>query len=316
MKEKLISIIIPVFNEEKNVPLVLREVLKVEQKLIGKYFFEVIFVNDGSCDKSAIICQRLSEKYSRVKYLEFSRNFGKELATTAGLSFCLGDAAVMLDADLQHPPKTIPNFLKKWEEGFLVVVGVRKNGNGKGFWGNLISKIFYFIMNLIGETNLMPSSSDFRLIDRRVIDEFKRFSEHGRITRGLIDWLGFEKAFVEFNVDKRKFGEPSYSKIKLLHLAMSSFVSHSLFPLKLAGYLGSIITLLSGTMGLFIFFEKYVFADAWNLNFSGSAILAVIILFLVGVILSCLGLVALYIGNIYQEVLARPLFVISRKKNF
>lgn len=316
MNKKKISIIIPVFNEEKNIPLVYREVLKVEKKINDRYIFEIILIDDGSRDRSAVVCRQLADNDSRVKYLQFSRNFGKELATTAGLSYCSGEAAIMLDADLQHPPATIPKFLKKWEEGFDMVVGIRKNGNGKGFWGNFVSKVFYFLMNLIGETDLMPSSTDFRLIDRRVVDEFKRFSEHGRITRGLIDWLGFEKAFVEFNVSKRKFGQPSYSKMRLLRLAMSSFVSHSLFPLKFAGYLGLLIMFTSGSLGLFIFFEKYVFGDAWQMNFSGPAILAVIVLFLVGVILSCLGLVALYIGNIYQEVLARPLFVISRKKNF
>jgi polyisoprenyl-phosphate glycosyltransferase len=310
---KKISIIVPVYNEEKNVPLVYNELTKLF-KTLPDYELELVFVNDGSADGSQENILKLANADSRVKFLEFSRNFGKELATSAGLNASTGDAAMMIDADLQHPIHLIPQFIEKWEEGNDVVIGVRRERKGEGFikvWG---SKIFNLLIERLSDTEMMHNATDFRLMDRMVVNEFKKFSEKNRITRGLVDWLGFKKEVVYFDTDARKFGEARYGFFKLLRLALNTFVTHSLFPLKLAGYLGIIIMSLSGPLGLFIFLEKYVFHDPWDLNFTGSATLAVILLFLVGIILSCLGLIALYIGNIHMEVNNRPMYVIRRKK--
>ncbi len=157
---------------------------------------------------------------------------------------------------------------------------------------------------------MIRNSTDFRLIDRKIINEFNKFSEHNRITRGLLDWLGFRTDFVYFEANERANGQASYNFVKLFKLSTSTFVTHSLFPLRFAGYLGILIIMLSGPLGLFIFLDKYIWHDPFNFYFSGTATLAVIILFLVGIILACLGLIALYIGNIQSEVMGRPMYVV------
>ena len=313
MNKKLISIIAPVYNEEKNIRLVFNEIKKVFNNL-ANYDFEIVLINDGSTDKSQKIIEGLAKKETRVKYLEFSRNFGKEMATTAGLKSVRGDVAILIDADLQHPIELIPEFIAKWEEGADTVIGVREKNSREGLIKKLGSFLFYKIMSLIGQTKIIPRATDFRLINRQMINEFNKFTEHSRITRGLLDWLGFKKDFVYFKAKERINGRASYSAFKLLKLSISAFISHSLFPLKLAGYIGITIIFTSGPLGLFIFIEKYILYDPYGLNFSGSAILAVIILFLVGIILTSLGLIALYIANIQGEVMQRPMYVIRSKK--
>jgi dolichol-phosphate mannosyltransferase len=250
-----------------------------------------------------------------VCYIGFSRNFGKEAATSAGLHFATGDAAIVIDADLQHPTVLIPKFIEAWEKGAEVVIGLRTKNESQSFMKSIGSFFYYKIINFISQTPIVKGATDFRLVDRRVIDEFNKFSEHERITRGLIDWLGFRRQFVEFEADKRAHGAASYSYLKLIKLAISSSIAHSLIPLKLAGYLGIFIFITTGIGGLAIFIQRYIFADALGWHISGTAQLAVLIIFFIGIVLSCLGLIALYIGNIYSEVLGRPLYVIRTKVN-
>lgn len=313
--KKLISTVIPVYNEEKNIPLVYTELLKTFNGLKEKYDYELIFVDDGSEDKSPEILESLTEQNNKVKYIQFSRNFGKEIAVSAGLQNASGSAVILIDADLQHPPEFIPEFLQKWENGADIVVGMRKNYRQTSHFRKFCSYIFYKVQNGISDIKILPNETDYRLLARKVVDEFNKFTEKGRIVRGLIDWLGFQKDYVYFSVPKRKFDKVGYSFLKLARLALVTLVSHSLLPLKLAGYLGIIITLFSGGLGLFIFIEKYLLGDPWALSFSGIATLAVLILFLVGIILCCLGFMALYIANIQNEVTNRPLYVIKKKKN-
>lgn len=310
---KTISIIVPIYNEEKNIPLLYEELQKVFLS-ISNYQFEIIFVNDGSRDGSMKEIEAIATADQRVKFVDFSRNFGKEIATTAGINQCIGDACIMIDADLQHPPAMISKFIQEWENGFEVVVGVRAKNNKESWFKNFGAYFYYKIINSISETSIVPNATDFRLLDRIVIDEFNKFSERNRMTRGLIAWLGFNRKFVKFDSPKRAHGQATYSTMKLIKLAMSSFVSLSLFPLKFAGYLGLIITFLSGILGLFILIENYILGDPWSLNFSGPAILAVINIFLIGIVLTCLGLIALYVGNIHNEVINRPMYVVRKKK--
>jgi polyisoprenyl-phosphate glycosyltransferase len=313
MPPKMISLVIPVYNEEKNIPLLYEGLKKVWQGIL--YNQEMIYVDDGSSDDSSLILRRLSALDSAVKVVEFSRNFGKEIATTAGINHCQGNACILIDADLQHPLAMIPEFLRRWEKGAEIVVGVRLSNKSCGLMKSFCSRLFYKIMAGISEVELMPNSTDFRLLDRKVINEFNRFTEKNRITRGLIDWLGFKKDYLYFDAGARANGEAGYSFLKLVRLAINSVVSLSLFPLKLAGYLGIFITITSGLLGLFILVEKYLLNDPWKMYFSGSAILAVVILFLVGIILICLGLTALYIANIHGEVVNRPLYAVRNKIN-
>ncbi len=312
-RKKLISIIIPLCNEAVNLPLIYAAITSVIDPL--PYEFELIFVDDGSRDESQNILKSLSKADKRIQVIELVRNFGKEVATTAGLNHCHGEAAIMIDADLQHPADRIPDFLHKWEEGAEVVVGVRKTSL---LYGTLLrriaSRIFYRTMHYISDTAIVPNSTDFRLVDRIVIEEFNRFTERNRLTRGLIDWLGFRHEYVYFDVAKRQHGKAAYGNLKLIQLAVRSFVSMSLLPLKLTGYLGAIITILAAPLGLFIFIEKYILGDPWHMAITGSAILAVILVFLVGIILMALGMIALYIATIHGEVVNRPLYVVRRPR--
>ncbi len=311
--QKTISIIVPVFNEEKNVPLIAHEITRVFNTL-PSYTYELIFVNDGSSDNSLSAINALAETDAKIKLIDFSRNFGKESATSAGLHASTGDAVMIIDADLQHPPELIPQFIKKWEEGAEIVIGVRSKNKKAGIVKNFGSKLFIAIMEAMSDTELVACATDFRLIDRMVVDEFNKLTERNRMTRGLFEWLGFKRDFVYFEAEERANGKASYSVSKLVKLALSSFVAHSLFPLKFAGYLGVFITLSSGILGVVVFVQRYVMADVFGWNVSGTAQLAILNVFLIGLVLSCLGLIALYIGNIHDEVAGRPLYVVRNKR--
>lgn len=305
-----LSIIIPAYNEEKNIPRVYAEVKKALFR--SEYETEFIFVNDGSTDQTSSVILALAKNDPTIRLIEFSRNFGKEAATTAGLNLCQGDAAIILDADLQHPPALIPEFLKKWKEGAEVVVGVRGKNHGDGFIKKLGGRIFYRTINNISDTKIESNATDFRLLDRKVISAFNRLAEQNRMTRGLIDWLGFRREYIHFDAPKREGGKPRYKFSKLFNLAINSFVSFSIVPLKLSWYIGGSITLLSGMLGLFILIERYILGDPMNLAVSGTASLAILILFLVGVMLLGNGFVALYVAAIFKESQHRPLYVISK----
>lgn len=312
--QPFISVIIPMYNEEDNVCHVHEAVKKATRNLA--YRFEYLFVNDGSSDKTTERLLELAQSDPQVVPIELARNFGKEIALTAGLHAAKGEAAIMLDADLQHPPDHIPEFIQKWEKGADVVVGVRKEY--KTSWRKrLLSRLFYSSMNKISDINLTPHATDFRLVDRQVIQAFNQFTERNRITRGLFDWLGYRRDFVYFVADERQHGTASYSFVKLVRLGIDSFVGHSLLPLRLAGYLGTLITVISIPLGMFMFVNRYLLGNSFfGFVFSSNAILAVISLFLSGITLSCLGLMSLYIANIHQEVANRPLYVVrpNRRK--
>lgn len=310
----LISIIIPVLNEEQNIPLAYKGLLDVWKKLEGKYDYEIIFVNDGSEDKSGEAVENLVKSDAKIKYVEFSRNFGKELATSAGLYYAKGDAVMIIDADLQHPIDLIPEFIKKWESGTEVVVGVRKESGKKSIIKKIGSYLFYKIINSVGDTKIIPYSTDYCLLDKKVVVEFNKFTEKNRITRGLIAWLGFRRDYVYFDAGQRNYGKARYNYFGLIKLAVSTLVGHSLFPLKVAGYFGTFMTLFFGFVGFLIFIDKYLMADSWGISVSNNTIFAIIILFSVGIILASLGLMALYIANIQSEVVGRPMYVIRSKK--
>ena len=312
---KLISIIIPAYNEEKNIRPVYQALKKVFRSLHDRYRFEIMFVNDGSRDRTINEIEKLSREDADVKYIDFSRNFGKEIATTAGIEGCQGAACIMIDSDMQHPVELIPEFLAKWEEGFEVVVGIRNKSKSDSLVKKIGSKYFYMIINKIADIEVVPNSTDFRLLDRVVIDEFKRFTETSRMTRALIDWLGFKRSYIYFDANERLHGTASYNFWKLMRLAINSFISLSLFPLKLAGYLGITITLISGIAGAYILIGKYFLHTRFASTFSDSENLAIMIVFLVGIILMSVGLIALYVANIHGEVIKRPLYVVRRKRN-
>lgn len=308
----LLSLVIPVHNEAESLEWhhdVIHEHLK------GKsYEYEVIYIDDGSTDSSLDIIKKLRKTHDYMHYLSFSRNFGKEAATSAGLDISKGDAVIMIDADGQHPIELIDTFIEKWQDGDDVVVGVRKSNVGEGFVKRTGSKLFYWLLYLINrDADSVPGSTDFRLLDRKVVDEYNKLTERNRITRNLIDWLGFKRALVPFAAPARHAGTASYSYGKLFKLALDGVISHSTRPLKLIGLLGIVISLLSAIGLLGVLVEKYVLSDPLGLSISGVAILALFLSFLVGIVLVCQGLLALYLENVHHETQNRPLFVIKEQ---
>lgn len=309
---KTISLIIPVYNEESNLKWHHEKIDKHLKNLSYKY--EILYVDDGSSDQSFNIIRQLVLKYKEVRYVRLSRNFGKEAATSAGLNYCVGDAAIIIDADGQHPIECIDTFIKHWENGSDVVVGVRESNKGEGFVKKYGSIVFYKILNMLTNDTTTPSSTDFRLIDRKVIREFNKLTERTRITRGLIDWLGFNRTYVKFHAIERVGGVPTYSFNNLLKLAVAAFVSNSTRPLKIVGVTGIFVTFVSGILGIFLLVENYILNDPLSLAVSGGAFLAIFLSFLVGIVLICQGLLALYIESIHNETQNRPLYIISDKK--
>lgn len=312
MENKLISVVVPIFNEEENIASFYIKLISVLEG--NGAVFEILFINDGSTDNSAQELEKLAVD-NRVKIIELSRNFGKEAALSAGIKEASGEAAIMIDADFQHPVELIPQFIEKWQNGAEVVIGIRDKNKNQNVIKRCGSFLFYKIIKQISETEIISNETDFRLIDRAVIDAFNKLSEKNRVTRALIDWLGFKRDYIHFEANERANGRAGYSLLKLIRLAFNSFVSLSLLPLRLAGYLGLFIIITVGAFGFYVFLGKYIFQWAFAASFSGPAQLAILITFLVGVILSSLGLTALYVAHVYDEVLGRPLYIVRQNKN-
>lgn len=309
MQSKTISIVIPIYNEALNVTPLYKAVESIIDRLPHK--FELIFVDDGSSDDSVNRIRKVARRDKKVRLVELARNFGKEIAVTAGIHAARGDAAVIMDADLQHPPELLPKFVEEWERGADVVVGVKRYSNEESWFKKFSSKSFYSLLGMVSSSKITPHASDFRLINRKVIDAFKTFTERNRMTRGLIDWAGFDRHYIYFDAPPRLHGEAGYGYRKLFSLAMNSFTAYSMLPLKLASWLGWIILIISSLLGVFTLVQGYMLGDPLKLDVSGTAMLAMLLLFLVGVVLICLGFVAMYIARIHDEVINRPLYIVK-----
>ncbi len=308
-----LSIVVPAYNEQESLgdfsKLLVHELKEVTTS------YEIIVVNDGSSDNTLHVAQTLAAKDKRIRLVNLSRNFGKELATTAGIYYATGDAVIMIDADGQHPPELIKHFVALWKDGYQVVVGVRKTNQKEGFVKRYGSKLFYRLFNATSDVTLIPGTTDYRLIDKVVRDEFIKFTERNRITRGLIDWMGFKRTVIPFDAKERMAGRASYSVSKLVKLALNSFVSLSVAPLYAVGLAGVLITLLSFIFGLFILIEQPILSDPLHLRITGTAMIGVLLLFLVGIIMTAQGLLALYLSHIHVQAQNRPLFIVDKQNS-
>jgi len=311
---KTISVVIPVYNEEKGFKKFYTEMLEPELKKL-KYNYEVILVDDGSRDKTLEIVQGMAEKDAHIKVLAFSRNFGKEVALTAGIREAIGDAILTIDADGQQPPKLIPEFIEKWEQGGEIIIGVRGKYEKHGFIAKLGSKLFYKMLNGMGVKDTVPGSTDFRVIDRAVADEYNKLTEHGRITRGLMDWMGFKKVYIDYIYGNRLAGKPSYNFGKLFNLAIDSFISLSSTPLMIFGWIGVFIAISSFILGVFVGIEEFILGDPIGLKWTGTTCVAIFITFLVGLVLISQAITALYISHIHAVAQGRPLYIIDHKNS-
>ncbi len=310
---KKITLIVPCYNEIDNIDLFYSEAFAVLETL-KNYETEVLFIDDGSKDDTDIKIQILADKDKRVKFLILGRNAGKELAVTAGLNNTDADAAIIVDSDLQYPLEKIPEFVEKWEEGSTLVCGLRDKKQTNNLIEKLGSKYFYKLMNYMSDVQINPRALDFRLLDREIIDKFNTFQENGRIVRSLIDWLGYTPAYVSYQEKERLHGEASYSFLKRVNLALNAITSNSEMPLKLIGLLGFFITIVASVLIFWFLYDRYL-REIPQFYLSGTYLVGAINMWLVGVVLIALGLVAYYIGTIKKEVLNRPLYSIV-KRNF
>ena len=305
-----LSVIIPSYNEEKNTAPLYTQLSNELAKERG-LTYEIIYVNDGSIDRTVDEVRKLAKKDSRIRLVSFSRHFGKETGTTAGIHAARGKAIMMMDADGQHPHELIHEFLKKWRAGSKVVIGVRKANQKEGFIKRYGSKVFYRLFNTTSGTTLTPGATDFRLIDRDVQREFVKLTERNRITRGLIDWIGYKRDTIEFIANPRMHGKASYNYTMLMQLFTNSFISLSLAPLYLLSIVGSIFTCIALLFGLFVIIEQLIAGDPMHLNVTGTGMLGILLVFLVGIVLTSQGIIALYISRIHTETQNRPLYIVD-----
>lgn len=312
LMKRLISVVVPIFNEESGIRKFLDDELMPALDIIDEDK-EIILVDDGSSDKSVSVAKtaEINEKYT-VKIISFTRNFGKEIALTAGIRNANGDAVIMIDADGQHPASEIPKMVEKWRDGAKIVTAIRNQNTTKHRLG---SKLYYSIMRMAGNRNVREGEMDFRLIDRVVVDEFNKLAEHNRLTRGLINWLGFPQTYIKVQTKDRTSGEPSYSFRKLMTLAGDSIVSTSRTPLLIFGNIGVFIMLLSGGTGLFQLIQEYILHDPMHLEWGGGVAVSMFVAFLVGIVLVSQSITAIYISQIHAEVKGRPLYVVDKSKS-
>jgi polyisoprenyl-phosphate glycosyltransferase len=307
---KLISIIVPCYNEQDVFPETYKRLTETFSQLdASKYNYEIIFVNDGSRDNTLHQIQEAIKHDRHIKGINFSRNFGHQIAITAGLDNCKGDAAVVIDADLQDPPAVILDMVKKWEEGFDVVYGKRRERAGESTFKLLTAKWFYRFINRLSDVDIPLDTGDFRLMDRNALNQFLSMRESYRFVRGMIAWIGFNQASVEYDREVRFAGSTKYPLKKMVRLASDAILSFSTTPLKIASFVGFITSIIA-FVGIIYSLYMRLFTD----NFvEGWTLLMISILLIGGIILLVLGIIGEYVGRIYGEIKQRPLYIIKEK---
>lgn len=308
---KKISVVIPMYYEQDVAEYCYERVSNVLNS-ISDYEYEIIFVNDGSKDKTLELLRKMAEMDERVKVVSFSRNFGHQAAVTAGLKFVTGDAIVIMDADLQDPPELIPEMIKLWEDGNEVIYGKRKTRPGESVFKLLTAKMFYDFLNSMSEVDIPKNTGDFRLVDRKVVDVVNSLPEHNKFLRGLFSWVGFEQKEFLYDRQKREFGETKYPLKKMIKLAKDGIISFSSKPLKLVGGVGVLSILLSFCI---LIYSICSFVFKWNNLTAGWTSIMVSITFFAGVQLFALWIMSEYVSRIYDESKGRPEYIIKEKIN-
>lgn len=310
MKNK-ISIIIPMYYEQ-DVAEICYEKLVNTLKNISEYDYEIVFINDGSEDKTLEILEKIAEYDKKVKIISFSRNFGHQAAVTAGLQYATGDAVAIIDADLQDPPQCIPEMIKLWEQGYDVIYGKRRSRAGESPFKLLTAKMFYKTLNALSDVEIPKDTGDFRLVDRKVVDVINQLPEHNKFLRGLFSWVGYKQIPFEYERDKRYAGKTKYPLRKMIKLAGDGIISFSNKPLKLVGGLG-----LFSIMVSIIIFMYALISFIFKLNDLSAGWTSIMfgITFFAGVQLLSLWVLSEYIGRIYDETKNRPQYIIDKKIN-
>ncbi len=308
-KEALISIIVPVYNEEAAIDIFFAEMRKFLATC--SYQYEIICVNDGSTDNTLDILKKYANEDKRIKAVSFSRNFGKERALYAGLKYSSGDAVIPIDVDLQNPPMTIKTFLEKWEEGYDIVYGVRENRENESRLRRFLSKKFYEFYNLISEQKAPYNAADFRLMDRKVVNAVLRIQEKHLFMKGIFNWVGYKSCPVLYNHADRAAGNSKFNFWKLWNLALDGITGSSTLPLKIWTFVGGGISFISFILALLYLIKNLIWGDPVQ----GFTTLVILILFFGGIQLLALGIFGEYIGRIMLEVKNRPLYIVDEVIN-
>jgi glycosyltransferase involved in cell wall biosynthesis len=304
---KKVSVLIPCYNEEKSLPLLYPELLRImdDEQLSKCYEWELLFVNDGSTDGTLELLRSLRSQDIRVNYIDLSRNFGKENAMLSGFDYVTGDCMVIMDADLQHPPTLIPQMLEAWEQGYDDVYAKRLS-RGKESWFRRQSTLwFYNLLQKMSDVDVLPNVGDFRLLDRKCINVLCRLRESQRYTKGMYSWIGFRKKEVLFDQQDRVAGVSSWNYLRLFNLAIQGVTSFTTFPLRLATILGLLVSLAAFAFLIYVLVNTLLWGDPVQ----GYPTMMVVILFLGGIQLLALGIIGEYLGHIYHESKRRPTYV-------
>jgi dolichol-phosphate mannosyltransferase len=307
----VLSIVVPLYNEQGNVAALLDRVRSVAEGLPGRPSFEIVLVNDGSTDATAASVRAAMTQLPNVVFIELSRNFGHQVAATAGLDFATGDAVVLMDGDLQDPPELIEAFLEKWREGFDVVYAIRRTRKGESRFKIWTAGLFYRTIRRMTKVSIPVDTGDFRLMSRRVVDALHRSPERHRFLRGMVSWVGYNQTGIEYDRDARLSGETKYPLTKMLRFAVDGITSFSDVPLRFASYFGFTVSAVAFAYALIVVVAKLLrvnppaYTQGW-----ASTIVAVV--FLGGVQLISLGILGEYLGRIYEQVKGRPLYLVDR----
>ncbi len=304
------SFVVPAYNEEKNIPLLYKRIISLMDH--HKSSWELIFINDGSIDKTIQILQEISDKDKHVKYIDLSRNFGHQAALSAGLKYAGGEAVISMDCDLQDPPEVIQQMIDKWLEGNHIIYARRQNFRKDSFLKKIGSKIYYRLMGKFTRIEIPKNVGDFRLVDKKVLAEINQMTEHSRYLRGMVAWTGFKHEFVDYHRPDRQKGESGYTLGKLAKLGMDGVFNFSMLPLRI-GFLLGLISMISG-FGLLLYqIIDVIMTGAYYHLYKW---LVVILFIFMGFMFMLFWIIGEYIGKIYDDVRQRPLYVISEMKNF
>ena len=309
--KKLVTIMIPAYNEEKVLPKLFNRLDKLSQNE-SNYLFEFLFINDGSKDSTMKLISEKSTIDNRISYINLSRNFGKERAMLAGFDYAKGDAIVIIDADLQDPPELIPNMISLWEEGYDDVYAKRESREGETWLKKATSKWFYSILDKISSIEIQRDTGDFRLLDRRVVEALKTLRESNRYTKGMFSWVGFKKKEITYKRDPRAAGETKWNYFKLFNLAIEGITSFTTSPLRISFIFGLLISSVAFFWILYLLIRPLFGVPTGG----GYSSLMSVILFLGGVQLLAIGIIGEYIGRIFIETKNRPVYLIQDKKEY
>jgi dolichol-phosphate mannosyltransferase len=309
--KKLLSVVVPCYNEEAVIEETHQRLTEVLRRL-DDLEYELIYVDDGSRDRTAAVLEQLHAADESVRVLRFSRNFGHQMAVTAGVEHAMGDAVVLIDADLQDPPEVILRMVERWREGYHVAYGVRTDRDGETAFKLATAKGFYRVMNRLSETPIPLDTGDFRLMDRKVVQALQAMPERDRFVRGMVSWVGFRQVAVPYRRAPRLAGESKYPLFRMLRFALDGIASFSVAPLKLATWMGFVTSGLA-LVGIVYALILRLFTNIWVTGWTG---LFIVVLFMGGVQLLSLGIIGEYVGRIYGETKRRPLYLVQERLGF